>query len=359
MSKPITTAKVAKIAGVSQATVSRVLNGGTGVAPEKLQAVRAALELSGYKAVVGGRGRPVGSVVNGAGKRVATGTIALIMGDDAYTRHPSLALAKIQGVQRAANEAGLNLLVAEIREGDPLPPMLAEGKVDGILLWGRRAPRRLIASMGNAIVWISSSHHGGPGAGVMPGNEIVGRLAASYLLEQGHRDLAFLSLAPLHPGYESRGEGFEYAAHRGGAQVKMVIEAPDNTLAGGNYSGANLAARGRRLVDRLLALSPRPTAIFVADDELTATIYPVLFEKGLQPGTDLKIISCNNEEPYLAGLHPRPATIDLAPEVTGRRAVEELLWRIRNPEETRRVQVMVEPVLILGETDERNPDLLV
>lgn len=353
MSTTITTAKVAEIAGVSQATVSRVLNGGTGVAPEKLRAVREALESSGYKPVSGGRGRPVGSVgANGPGKQAGTGTIALVMGDDAYMRHPSLALAKIRGVQRAANEAGLNLLVAEIREGDPLPPMLAEGKVDGILLWGRRAPQRLVSSMGNAIVWVSSSHHGGPGDGVMPGNEIVGRLAASYLLEEGHRELAYLSLADVHPGVESRGEGFEYVAHRGGARVQMVIEEPENALDGRSHSRAGLATRARQLVDRLLALSPHPTALFVADDELTATIYPILFEKGLQPGKHVKIISCNNEEPYLAGLHPRPATIDLAPEITGRRAVEELLWRIRNPKETRRVQVMVEPVLVRGDGEE-------
>ena len=58
-----------------------------------------------------------------------------------------------------------------------------------------------------------------------------------------------------------------------------------------------------------------------------------------------------NETPYLANLHPRPATIDLGPEVTGRRAVEQLLWRIRHGTESRRVQVIVEPVLVPGELD--------
>ena len=65
-----------------------------------------------------------------------------------------------------------------------------------------------------------------------------------------------------------------------------------------------------------------------------------------RPVRDVTLISCNNEQPWLAGLRPRPATIDLGAKTTGRCAAEQLLWRIRCPEKQRRIQVLVEPVLI-------------
>ncbi len=348
MASTITTTKLAELAGVSQSTVSRVINGGSGVAPETVRAVREVIEESGYKPLRGGRGRPAGSGGNGVGRRKGTGTIALVIVDDYYLRHPVLALTKIRGVQRAANEARLNLLVAEVGKDDPLPPLLAEGKVDGVLLWGNRVPERLRDSTCGPIVWLSS-HAGDPGDGVLPGNEFIGRMAADYLLERGHRELAYLSLSGVHPGYEARGQAFAYSAHMGGAQVQMVIEESPPEIERTSASGRPLGARVFKLVERLLALSPRPTGLFVADDQVTVVVYMHLIDAGIRPQKDLTIISCNNEEPYLAGLRPRPATIDLAPEVTGRRAIEQLIWRMRHPHEQRRVQVMVEPILVPGD----------
>jgi DNA-binding LacI/PurR family transcriptional regulator len=349
MPSSMNTTKLAEIAGVSQATVSRVMNGGRGVAPETVRAVRKVIEDSGYQPARGGRGRPAGSGgMSGRRRRAGTGTIALVIVDDFYLRHPLLALAKIRGVQKAANEARLNLLVAEVEKNDPLPPLLAEGKVDGVLLWGNRVPERLRESTCGPIVWLSS-HSGDPGDGVLPGNEFIGRMAADYLVKAGHRELAYLSLSDVHPGYEARGQAFAYAAHLAGARARIVME--DAAIGGVALSGeeGRIEKRVLKLVERLLALSQRPTGVFVADDQVTALVYMVLRDKGIRPKEDLTIISCNNERPYLMGLRPRPATIDLAPEITGRRAIEQLLWRIRHPNEKRRVQVMVEPILVPGE----------
>jgi LacI family transcriptional regulator len=74
-------------------------------------------------------------------------------------------------------------------------------------------------------------------------------------------------------------------------------------------------------------------------------VYPLLKRLGVKIGTDVKVVSCNNERSILAGLDPMPASIDLCPEDIGRRAVEQLRWRITNPNDSSKIIIEVEPQL--------------
>src|SRR6185369_16972284 len=67
--------------------------------------------------------------------------------------------------------------------------------------------------------------------------------------------------------------------------------------------------------------NPRPDGLFVSQDAEAIGLYPMLVQRGIRPGTDVQIISCNNEQSGLAMLSPRPATIDLGTEQIGRWAV--------------------------------------
>ena len=100
----MTMAQVAKLAGVSQATVSRVVNKDGNVAAPTVRAVERAMAELGYR----GRRR----------KRAAAGdrdtlTLAVLMVDRSALEHPGMAMAKLLGVQAAAAEAGVRLLFAE------------------------------------------------------------------------------------------------------------------------------------------------------------------------------------------------------------------------------------------------------
>ena len=61
---------------------------------------------------------------------------------------------------------------------------------------------------------------------------------------------------------------------------------------------------------------------------------------------EVEIISCNNETPYLMGLMPKPAAIDIRVESIGRRGVEQLIWRMQHPEVPERVITAIEPLVI-------------
>jgi DNA-binding LacI/PurR family transcriptional regulator len=105
------------------------------------------------------------------------------------------------------------------------------------------------------------------------------------------------------------------------------------------------------LAAELAAVRPRCDGVFIPDDRITALIYPALLQQGIEPGRDIAVISCGNEATYLNCLRPRPATIDLAPETTGRLAVEQLLKISKHADAYERTAILVTPKLILGEVD--------
>lgn len=347
--------EVARRAGTSQATVSRVVNDHPNVSGATRDAVLRAMEELGYTPRPRGRLEPV---FNGKGVATQkTGTLALVWVDRSHEKHPTLANAKWRGVMEAAAEAGLSLLALPAYEGMAFPPAFNPEAWDGVILWGRRASDELLAALqGVPQVWISS--HGNPGEEqILSVNEVVGRMAARYLLERGHEQVGFLSLATSHPGLAIRGDGFRYAVKCESKDPVLLVDTEREPVFE-EMNEAEMREAIQRLVKRLVKLPERPTGWFAPDDQMTAMLYPALAGQGLRAGEDVEIISCNNETPYLIGLQPRPATIDLAPYLSGRQAVHELLWNKAHPNETRQVAMMVAPALIAGDPnawDTANP----
>ncbi len=184
-----------------------------------------------------------------------------------------------------------------------------------------------------------------------------GRMAAKYLLDRGLGKLAFLTPWPVSPSQHARGEGFGFTAYQNETKVEMIVPSPGEPqiVTESDFNDINHVEKCvALLVDRFLALSPRPTGLFVPLDFFTAIVYRQLDKRGIRPGRDLTIISANGELCFLAGLNPRPATIDIGGETIGRRAVEQLLSRIRNPKEARGLRMIVEPVIIEGDVNEEN-----
>ena len=106
------------------------------------------------------------------------------------------------------------------------------------------------------------------------------------------------------------------------------------------------------LVDEFLARDPLPDGLFVPDDQITAMVCGVLQRRGIHPGQDVVVVSCGNEGLSLNTMDPPPATIDLAPEVTGQLQTELLLQTIRGIRTNLdRVHLAIEPELVIPEND--------
>jgi DNA-binding LacI/PurR family transcriptional regulator len=269
----------------------------------------------------------------------------MLMLDDEAMLHAHFLQAVFRGVELAANAQGITASLIWATEPKQVPSILAQGQIDGVLLVGFRAGPELIRRLTRIpAVWLTSHEEPDTDA-VLPGNEDVARMAVEYLLDRGHRRVAFMSAKNDDASYRQRGEVFRRCAESADAEV-ILLTAQAPRSRGFRDTTAQIEKRLVDLVDQLLALQPKPTGLFVPADMMTALAYPLLAERGATPGGELEIISCDNEEPYLAGLTPRPATIDIGCQTRGQRAVEQLLWRLRHPEETHRVQLTIRPILV-------------
>ena len=331
--------KVAKLAGVSNSTVSRVINDHPRVSPATVKTVRAAMATLEYTP---SDRRPGPKPASRA--RSETANIAfLLIGVARNATTPAFELL-LRGVSSAASDLGANLAFAHVDEADDVHPRIAEQKFDGLLLHGS-APERTDRLRNHPCVWLMGNRRRPDwGDQVMPDTYEIGSKAATYLMGRGHKKLGYLNLDAGHWSFTLARHAFESVAANGGANV-TVLERPRVETTG--YWPAHTATAAEELVDRLLALDPRPTGILIADDMQSAILQPLLQRRGVKIGAGhTEIVSVNNEKPYLLGLDPRPAVLDLRFELVGRRGVEQLLWRIEQTDAPERIITAVEPMLI-------------
>lgn len=336
--------EVAKAAGLSHSTVSRVINRRPGVAPETAAAVREAMRSLGYTPPAKRRGpKPKDHL------KIETGNIGLLMvGTDAMFARAPVTAAVFHAAEKAIARHGFNLIVGQVDDEVRLPPDVARGRVDGLLLHGyppsAEMRRRLER---HPSVWMLSqrSSRGYFGDRVCPDNELIGRLAAEHLTRAGHTRLAYMYFSATHMGFRTRAEAFQETAEEYGASVELIAENPSGSRPRRKEEFG--IAQTEELVERLLSLDPMPTGVFVPRDRLAVRLYRCLREQGIEPGRDLEIVSCDNE-PILEALDPRPTTIDVGAGLIGDRAVEQLLDRMRRPGERTRALITVEPRIIPG-----------
>lgn len=335
--------QVAELAGVSQATVSRVAAGSSKVSEHTRGRVERAMKELGFVPSPPKRRKRRGNKTLPSSK---VKLIAVLVTEHSLMRHAGFVLNMFRGASEAAQREGISLWLGNIRDEKDVASMVKAVGADGVLLAGVQSlPGISRQSVGKPVVWLTSHADAGADA-ILPGNRAAGKMAADYLMECGHRTLAFLNVDDENPSYRARGEAFAKSAAGKGAKVHQLTFTDGGSGDGGLTQFDSRVGEG---IKALLACDPRPTGLFVPSDLMTALVYRALNRSGVVPGKDIDIVSCDNEEAYLAGLSPRPATIDIAGEERGRRAVYELLVQSRFPNEQRPVQLTVEPQLIARE----------
>lgn len=349
----MTISKIATHAGVSLSTVSRVLNGRKGISRKTTDTVIKAMEDLGYNAYESPRQLYQQGVLNRRA-RGQTDTIGILWFRSTMRYECTVFIQMIEGISCALIEHGYNALVAHITDAEHLPPILIQKKLAGAI-GIYEEPSTVVQNYLKDIpvIWVSSSSSFS-GERIIGGNREIGELAATYLLERGHREIAFLTLYPNHPAFRVRGEGFNYKAFKAGVHPHMITPTASEHQKG-LATLEEMESMARPLVEQLTKLENLPTGLFIPQDRLTAKVYRLLDDFGIRPGHDITIISSDNEEPYLAGLKPRPATIDIGSNVVGRHAVEQLIFRMRYPDESRKIKLVIEPLLIEAENEPCRP----
>ena len=332
--------KVAKLAGVSSATVSRVINNHARVAPSTAQSVRQAMQTLGYTP---SENRP-GPKPKSRNRRERPEIAFLVLGTSRSRATPAFQ-DLLRGVSMGAAGNDLNLIFHHVADPTRLAARTLE-QLDGVLLHGATPTGEVRERLRwLPTVWLMGNvRRPDWGDQVLPDGYQVGEQAAKYLIGRGHERLAFLNLDSGHRSLRLYGHAFGAAAQDAGAHVDRV-EQPSE--AAEEYWHSHSTEAVERLVQRYLEISPRPTGVFVADDMQVAMLQPALQKHGVEvaPGA-VDVISCNNEQPYLVGLSPKPAVIDIRVESIGRRGVEQLLWRLAHTDVPERIITAIEPLVI-------------
>lgn len=340
---------VAKRAGVSLATVSRVMNRKPGVSPQIRQVVREAMKQLEYTPPApehrpGPRARV--SKKSNAGARV-DGTLAVVMLDELYQYSPGLFLLTLRGVQREAADHGWRTVTAFLQDDQQVPTILRSGIDAAVAIGATARPKALAWLQKIPHVWLTS-HRDSSGTSAMEGNHEIARMACDRLIDRGHKHLAFVAVTSSYPAFQARAKSMQFFAANRGATVALLVD-KDNAEQHPLPDFDELQRRMDLIIGQLVVTSPRPTGVFVGNDAMAAMVYRSLRRRKLTPGKDVEVVSCNNDKAMLMGLEPRPATIDLGTELLARRSIEQLLRSVRKPEESRRVRIAISPQLIANE----------
>lgn len=308
-----TIADVAERAGVSTATVSRVLNDNYPVARATKESVLDAVEALGYTANAHAR----------ALASAATRTVGIIINDmvDPFFSYVA------RGVEMEAASAS-RLCIVATAHGDPkreldLIDQLREQRADAVIVVGGAyedaAARRKMAERARALAAVGSVLVlcGRPSLGESVPTKMVGYdneggafALTEYLLSQGHRRILYLGGPPGLSTTMLRLDGYRRALRSRGIQ-------PDESLI---REGAFGRSFGLSEMREVLASELDYTAVFAANDLVAAGALQALTDAGLRVPEDVSLVGYD-DIPQSFELSPRLTTVHVPLEEMGRQAV--------------------------------------
>ena len=340
--KPIMTLQeIARHAGVSASTVSRVINSVPGITASTVENVRRSMRALSYTPSPRRRGRAKSPDLTDAKVAfVAIGT----SGNQLAPAYDYL----LRGISSAALQRQIDLHINFVAEAElmSLVGKFTGSGFDGLLLQGVIESPPLVRALQHIpTVWLMGNRRRPTwGDQVMPDNATIGQLAAQYLLRNNHRRVAY---AGISSGWwiGVRMLAFQQAIDDAGGEVLNVLYEHSERGYSNTADAGTLAAK---LVEAYQSAEKKPTALFVAEDWLVRPVFNALQAAGVAIGVgqDLEVISCNNDRAHLAGVNPVPATIDIRYEAIGFRAVEQLAFLITQAAPQDRVRIMIEPQLV-------------
>jgi LacI family transcriptional regulator len=333
--RPPSMSDVAEEAGVSQATVSLVLNdvAGSGIAQSTKERVRAVAKEMGYRH----------NAVARSLKLQRSDTIGFV--SDQITTSP-YASRLVQGAQDAVRSVGRHLLISNVEYRDDVSREAAE-EMAVVELLERRVDGVIFASMFHRSLDVPSALNEVPSvlldvealdgslASIVPDEYSAAKAACQLLLDAGHTEIVHLSTTGGTPSVSMRRLGFVDAMTAAGVAetAQTIVETVDST------PDACTAA-----LDMLKSPS-RPTAVFCYNDEMAWGVYQAASEAGLSVPDDLSVVGFKNVPSIAPMLRPGLTTVELPHYSMAQWAVQYLLDGRSNP-----VQEVVECPIVMRDS---------
>lgn len=303
-SSRITIRDVATHAGVSVATVSKVINQRYGVSAATTARVQAVIDELGYEA----------SLVAQSLRNHRTNVVGILVAD-----LEPFSTELLKGAADAIRDTGYELVVYSTC-----------GRTSEHVGWERRYLSRLSGTLVDGAVLVTPTvvdlHYPAPVVAVDPHTGPVGlptidsdnlrgaQLATEHLLGLGHRDIALLSGRPDLQSAQLREAGYRQALADAGLAVDPELV----------QVGAYDAETSKEAAHRLLTARRAPTAIFAANDVSAIATIEAATELGLSVPRDVSVVGFDNI-PESALCNPPLTTVEQPIREMGRRALSMLL----------------------------------
>ena len=292
--------KVARLAGVSIATVSRCINKPEKVTEQTRIKVQSAIENTGY-------------TPNSLAQRFRSGKTHQVLvavpsiGDPFFTK-------VMRGVRSAANALGYTIVIRETRQdmmsADEINVTLESKQADGLVLLNNMT---FVAGRLNG----ADHPHLRPPA-VQIDNAAAAREMTEYLIGQGHRRIGMIC-GRKKPSFAERERGFRETMQKARLKISnsWIFDA-ENSLDG-----------GRRAARQILECTSRPTAVFCVSDELAIGCMHEFQRAGLQVPDDISVVGFDDIR-YAEVTNPPLTTVRQPAEEMGERIVRKLCAAIRD-----------------------------
>lgn len=327
----VTIKDVAEKAGVSLATVSRVLNGHPSVRPETRRIVMEWIEKLGYQPNFVARGLStkkshlIGVII----REIANPFFAEIVQaieEVAAQNGYSILLCNTNGnLQRERNS--INVLLSRQAEGLLLVPA-SEKEAYLKSLLARGANVAVVTLPSEWFDWVAVNHREG------------GRIVAKHLIGLGHTDFAFIGKEE-----DEKFQGFREELEKAGLRFKH-----ENLLKAKGYGELTSHEAYKRLKEYLERYSyPRFSAIFAYNDLAAFGAMQALEEVGIKVGRDIALVGFDNT--FLSrAMKPSLTSVAQPTSEIGRIGVELLLKRIRGSFEDHPTGISLQPRLVVRES---------
>ncbi|AVU78756.1 LacI family DNA-binding transcriptional regulator [Pseudomonas rhizophila] len=298
--------EVARLAGVSVATVSRTLKSPERVLPQTRDKVNAAVEQAGY--------RPNLMAVQFRSRR--TGNLVILVPTIANTFFARV----ISGAQQAAQVAGYRLLLCDTQGQEEIEREFAAlvyaHQADGVIQLRASNPFESLPAGAESLPLVNACEvvKGAPYPTISLDNRAAAQAMTEHLIGLGHRRIGIIKGPRSSPLTLDRVAGYQDALHQAGIAANPgLICHGDFTLKAG-YDGAGA----------MLELAERPSALFCENDEMAIGALKRIKQMGLRVPEDISLVGFD-DIPFAAYCDPPLTTLSQPAETFGQRAVQMLI----------------------------------
>lgn len=313
---------VAKAAGVSPKTVSRVINGDAPVGVKTRAKVEAAIASLGYVPSLAARTmRSNRSGLIG----LITGAISLAPDTNDFGGLPDLII--VQRIQRVLENSGLSLLISDTggkheRVSD-LIQTFAQHRVEGMIYVGDYHKQVSLPQLPTDMKMVLANCYDDVGTPcVLPHDHLGQKMLVEALIAKGHQRIAYLTLSSEIDATKLRTAGYRDALTSAGLPYDPELVIAADTMAPDPEAETQLVWDA---LDRMLSLPERPSAICFGNDRIAMRAYGILRTRGVRVPEDISVAGFDNHKLIAETLFPQLTTVELPYAAIGVRAANTLL----------------------------------